>query len=426
MKKVLLTTLMAVAGLAMMAQKVDKAKDLLGKNKLAEAKTEIDGALADPKNQKNPEAWYIKGKVYAGITADNALAAQTPDAGVQALAAFKKYVDMDDKHISLLMENYKPISDLYQGDFKKGVSLFQENKFPDAFTVFKECLDISDYMREKGWATIKLDTTVVLYTGIAAEKAGKKDDAAIYYGKLAEAKAATDSSGNLYKWLTDFYSSEKKDNATAMKFLNLGREMFPKDAFWDEYELDMVKKTGDTKAFFAKYEEIIAKNPNNYQPLFNYSVELYQSAYDTSFAKRPPNSEELITKVENNLKKVVELKPDFTSAWLFLGQINYNKGVDLTLLSKKIRPQGAVKLKPEELKKKEDLRLAAAKKFDEATPYFEKIDELLGSKGKLKMDDKKALKEAYDLLINIYDSKANKDKVKVYEDKFNNVEKTHS
>ena len=126
------------------------------------------------------------------------------------------------------------------------------------------------------------------------------------------------------------------------------------------------------------------------------------------------------------MKKVVELKPDFTNAYLVLGQISFNKGVDITAESKKIRPQGGVKLKPDELKKKDDLRNAAGKKFDEAVPYFQKIDELLGSKGKLKMDDKKSLKDAYDLLITIYDTKGDKDKVKLWEDKFNGVEKTHS
>jgi tetratricopeptide (TPR) repeat protein len=425
MKKVLLTTLLAVAGLGMIAQKVDKAKDLLAKNKLAEAKTEIDGVLADAKNQKTGEAWYYKGKIYNAIAADNALATQTPDATVQAFDALKKYVDLDDKHILLTLENYKPITDMYQGYFKKGASQFQENKFAEAFSTFKNCLEISDYMSSKGWANIKLDTTVVLYTGIAAEKAGKKDDAAIYYARLADAKVSGENMGEIYKWLTDYYA-KKSDNTNAMKYLALGQELYPKDTFWAEYEMQMIRDSGDKKALFANYEKLLTKNPSDYQTLYNYSVELYQTAYDTSLSKRPANSEELISKVEGNMKKVIELKPDFTSAYLVLGQISFNKGVDITAESKKIRPQGAVKLKPEELKKKDDLRSQAGKKFDEAVPYFEKVDELLGSKGKLKMDDKKALKDAYDLLITIYDTKGNKDKVKVYEEKFNNVEKTHS
>ena len=425
MKKVLLTTLIAIAGLGMFAQKLDKAKDYLAKNKLPEAKTEIDGVLADPKNQKTPEAWFYKGKIYAAVAADNALGAQTPDANTQAFDAFKKYVDMDEKHVSLVLENYKPITDMYQGYFKKGAAQFQENKYAEAFGTFKSCLEISDYMTSKGWANIKLDTTVVLYTGIAAEKAGKKDDAAIYYARLADAKVSGDNMGEIYKWLTDYYA-KKEDKTNAMKYLHLGEELYPKDGFWAEYEMQMIRDSGDKKALFENYEKILAKNPSDYLTLYNYSVELYQTAYDTAVSKRPPNSEELITKVETNMKKVTELKPDFANAYLVLGQISFNKGVDITAESKKIRPQGGVKLKPEELKKKDDLRNQAGKKFDEAVPYFTKIDELLGSKGKLKMDDKKSLKDAYDLLITIYDTKGDKDKVKVWEDKFNGVEKAHS
>ncbi len=65
MKKILLTTLFAAAGLCLFAQKLDKAKDYLGAKppKLEQAKTEIDGVIADPKNAKNGEAWYYKAKI---------------------------------------------------------------------------------------------------------------------------------------------------------------------------------------------------------------------------------------------------------------------------------------------------------------------------------------------------------------------------
>ena len=53
------------------------------------------------------------------------------------------------------------------------------------------------------------------------------------------------------------------------------------------------------------------------------------------------------------------------------------------------------------------------------------VDKDLGSKGKLKMEEKSALKDAYDLLINIYEQKNIKDKVDTYTNKFNNVDKDH-
>ena len=40
--------------------------------------------------------------------------------------------------------------------------------------------------------------------------------------------------------------------------------------------------------------------------------------------------------------------------------------------------------KPEDVKKRTDLRAQLMKKFDEAIPYFEKVEQDLGTKGKLK------------------------------------------
>ena len=427
MKKILLTTLFAVLCFGLFAQKIDKAKDLLnGKPpKLAEAKTEIDGVLNDAKNQKNSEAWYTKAKIYNAIANDNTLAPQNPEARWQAFEAIKKYAETDDKkEIFIQIDQFKPVLDIYQNYYKAGAAQFGENKFADAFTNFKNCLAVSDFMSSRAWTPLKLDTTVVLYTGICAEKAGKKDDAATYYARLADAKVKGEGMVEIYKWLGDYYG-KKKDNTNAGKYLGMGKELYPKDPFWNGYEIDMLREQGDQKALFAKYESMIADNPSDYALLYNYSVELYQAAYDTSLAKRPANSVELIAKVETNMKKVTELKPDNTNAYLVLGQIAYNKGVDINTEMKKIKPAGAVKLKPEELKKKDDLRVEAGKKFDEAVPYFEKIDQILGPQGKLKMEDKKALKEAYDLLTTIYENKNVKDKSKQYEEKYNNVEKLH-
>jgi tetratricopeptide (TPR) repeat protein len=425
MKKVLLTTLLAIAGLGMIAQKLDKVKDLVEKKKYAEAKTEIDAVLADPKNAKSGDAWYYKGRVYAAIAADNTLSAQTPDARVQAFEAMKKCMEVDDKHYLMVLENYKTLSEIYQAFFTIGAAQYKANQQADAYASFKSCLGVSDFMITNKLTTLKLDTNVILYTGITAEKSGKKDDAAIYYGRLADAKINGENNDQIYGWLTGFYL-EKKDNATAMKYLNLAKEVYPqKEAVWDEYEMQMVRDSGDKNALYALYDKLLAKNPSDYQTLYYYSVDLYTGAYDTSLAKRPPNSAETITKVETNLKKVVELKPDYVDGYLVLGKVIFNEANDILNESKKIRPQGAIKLKPDELKKKAELRDAAGKKFDEAVPYFEKIDGLLGSKGKLKMDDKRALKDSYDLLSSIYDNKGNKEKSNLYTDKLMNTEKIH-
>ena len=427
MKKLLLTMMLASAVVAASAQNLDKIQANLKAKKYSEAKTQIDQFLANEKNAKNAEGWYTKAKVYNEISQDASIASSTPDARWTAFESLKQYVTLDDKGqlVSLKLDNYKPIMDVYQGYFKAGADDYNANRFEPAYTNFKNCLAVSEYMAQQKWSNVAMDTTVILYAGISAEKSGKRDDAAIYYAKLADAKVAGEGMVEIYKWLVDYYYNQKKDPATAEKYLALGKSVYPTDSFWAAYDLDMARDKGDKAELFKKYEAVLATDPNNTSIRYNYAVELYQEGYKPEIAQRPANSAELIAKADENLKKVVEQKPDYAAAYLVLGQIQYNQGVDLNNQNKAIRPPSGGKLKPEELKKKEELRGQITQKFDAAIPYFEKVDALLGGQGKLKMEDKGYLKDAYDLLITIYDNKGNKEKLKAYEEKFNNVDKVH-
>ena len=421
-KRLLVTGLLSLAGWGLFAQNVDKAKDLLKSNKIPEAKAEIDKALAVEKNQKNSEAWYTKLKIYNAIAA-GPLSGQYPDARDQAFEALKKYTEIDDKKLLFLqMDGYKPVNEIYQGYFQVGANDYNGGKYDSALMNFSGALRTSSFMNAKGWTNLKIDTTSTLYAGISAEKAGKRDSAAVYYGKLAEAKIANINGSNMidiYKWLVDYYN-QKKDEANTNKFITLAKEQYPEDLFWPSTELDNLREKGVKDSLWAKYDEIVTKFPKNHLFAFNYGLELYQYASDTSSGKRPANADALVAKAQEMLKKCLEIQPDYPQAAMVLGQISYNAGVDLQGQTKKIPGKT-----PDDVKKRAALRVEAGKKFDEAIPYFEKVDQDLGSKGKLKMEEKQSLKDAYDLLITIYEQKNLKDKVDSYTTKFNNVDKDH-
>ena len=224
--------------------------------------------------------------------------------------------------------------------------------------------------------------------------------------------------------IADHYK-QKNDKANAAKFAQLGREVYPQDPFWSGFELDMTREKGTKEELFAKYEQIVKENPTNHLYVFNYGVELYQAGYNADTTKRPANSKDLIQKAAQQVQKSIEIKPDYPNANMLMGQILYNQGVDVNNVNKTIRPPQGGKLKPDQLKQKEDLRTEMNKKFDEALVYFQKVDQLLGSQGKLKMDDKTILKDAYDLTITIYEQKQNAEKVKEFTDKFNDVDRKH-
>jgi len=432
MKSLILAVLLVTTGFGVVAQKIDKAKDLLKANKYAEAKTEIDNFLAVEKNKNSSEGWYTKAKVYNAIAKDSMTRSSMPESRQVAFDALKKYIELEStikekekRQLSLTMDNRQPFVDLYQGYSKDGASFYNANNYNDALVNFKSTLDIFDFMSTQGWTNnIVLDTTTTLYAGISAEKANKLDEAAVYYGKIAELKATGDGFIEIYKWLSDYYK-QKGDVANSQKFVNLGKEIYPTDAFWLGFELDMLREKGTREQLFAKYEEIIGKYPDNHLFPFNYAVELYTTGYNTDMSKRPANSKEMIQKAMDHVKKSLTLKSDFANSNMLMGQIIYNQAADIANENKAIRPPQGGKLKPEELKKKEDLRNQVNKKYDEAIPYFEKVDVLLGEQGKLKMEEKGYLKDSYDLLISIYETKNNQDKAAVYTDKFNNVDKKH-
>jgi len=420
MKRSLLIVLAIFGTTTLFAQKLDKAKDLLKAGKLAEAKTEIDNFLADEKNAKNGEAWYTKAKIYNQISTYGPLKSQYPDARMTAFQALKKYTEVDDKMlISLQIDGYKPINEIYTSYYQDAANSFNSKDYENAFKGFKNAIDVSTFMTQKGWINLKLDTNSVLYAGVAAERLNKPDDAVTYYAMLADNKVKGDGFVEIYKWVANQYF-EKKDFDKAKKYVALGREVYPEDPFWASLDLDMTRESGNKKDLFTKYEQVIAANPTNHLYRYNYAVEVYQEGYNVEVAKRPSNSQELIDKAFANIREAIRIKPDYSRAQLFAGQIAYNQGVDYLNQSKAL-----TSTKPDDAKKKADLKAEAIKKFDEATPYFLEVEKLLSSQGKLKQEDKSDLKEAFDLLITIYDQKGLKDKVKEYEVKFNDVDRKH-
>ncbi len=421
--KILFTVLFVLAGMGLMAQNLDKAEDLFKSNKLPEAKVEIDKVLTVEKNKKNSEAWFYKLKIYNAVAANATLGAQYPNARFEALDALQKYTETDQKKMALLvLDQYKSVNEVYHGFFQVGADDYNGGKYGEALTNFKGALATSEFMNSKGWYTFKVDTTALLYAGISAEKAGSKDTAAIYYGKLADSgiiKIPGSDMLLIHKWLVNHYYTNK-DEAMMNKYLDLGQKAFPDDPYWLTFKLDYVREKGDKNALFNQYEKVTAEFPKNAVYFYSYGVELYQYASDTSTGKRPDNADSLVARAQRNLAKALEIQPDYAQASLVLGQILYNTGVDLQLQVKTVKGKG-----PEDIKKRADFRIAANKKFDESVPYFEKVDQDLGSKGKLKQDDKTTLKNAYDLLTTIYEQKKIQDKLDFWQGKYNEVDKNH-
>ncbi|MGI8580608.1 MAG: hypothetical protein ACR2KX_00300 [Chitinophagaceae bacterium] len=428
MKKILLTGsifLCMISGL--FAQDAKKIKSYLDAKQYDKAKAEVDAAIS--KNPADPLALYYKSKVYGALAADAQFKLSVPDAREQAFEALKKAVadDKDKKvFLALTQDQYKPVFDLYTGYYDAGAAAFNAgatsgNKadYDQALTMFKNSDMVGRYIFSQKWALSELDTQLILTTGKAAINAGKKEEAANYLKKLADANITGTANDKVsyqlpYQWLS-FYYKEAKDEANFLKYLALGKKNYPKDDYYDAVMLDYYRDKKDYDALFKKYDEMVIAYPDSVQYHFNYANEAFIYVYNSDAGAKINNKEALLKNVGVELQKVLAAKPnDVNTNWL-LGQYNYNAGIDIK--AKAIAIKGT---KPEDVKMKADLNTQAKDNFNKAIPYAEKA--LSSLEGSNKKSDKSKYKSIVDLMTRIYSSLNQPDKVKIYQAKYDTAD----
>lgn len=419
MKKIILTVLVAAVSFQLSAQNLNKVKDMLGKNELDKAKEGIDQLLTNPKQQKNAEVWLTKAKIYGAIAASEQFKSLVPDGRAEAFQAIKKATEIDKNQVATLLtlDQYKPVYDLYGGYFDQAAAQYNAEKYGDALANFKKSGEVGQYIFSQGWGLSQLDTTLVYYSALAAMNA--KDDAAAVteFQKLAEAKVgARPEHVTIYRYLAKHYL-DKKDTQNMLKYIKLGTELYPKDDYLPLVEFDYLKSQGDKNAVYAKYEELIKANPENYEMIIDYANEMFNETHVTDVKDRPADYAERIVKIENLYKQAIEIKPDAMEANLNLAKHYFNQALFIEEDASKIKST-----KPEDVKKKEELKAQVVALCDKAIPPFEVVFNTLDKKDKLKLSEKSEYKSACNNLAYCYDRKKDKAKSDFYQKKYDEAD----
>lgn len=423
MKRVLLTATMAIAGTVLFAQDVKKTKDFITANAWDKAKASIDATLANPKNAKNAEAWYLKAKVYSALASfPNPKEPNTFENRNTALEAIKKLqeVDKTQAQVFMTMDQYKPVYDLYTTSFEESADKYNQEKYAEALEAFKNTGVYGDYIFSQGWGLYKLDTTLTYYTALSALNAKKDEDAVKYFSKLADAKVGgKPEMATSYRYLAKHYY-DKKDEANMMKYITAGKELYPKDDYLPLLELDFVRDKGDKAALYKKYDEMLAANPDNFDMLFEYGNELFGETHVADASKRPANYAENLKKIEELYTKAAALKPENSDVWLSLGKHFYNQA-----LFKEDEVRAIKGAKPEDVKKKADLNTEILALADKSIAPLEKVFNMYDAEGKLKTHDKSNFKSSCNLLNYAYGMKKDKAKADFYQKKYDEADAKH-
>ena len=389
MKKITLALMMLMLAFFVKAQSYDEIKQFVLLGQYKKAKEDVDKRMTNAKFAAKPEAYILKATIYSALAADSATQLTPEAAGLRAEseAAFKKYQEMDPKMELVKDPVYQNAAvRIYSNLFSVGYKQYDEKKWAEAFETFKKVDGYSAILSEHKLLTSSLDTNVIILAGITAEQSNQKDEAAKYYGKLADAKISGANYESIYRFLVTHHFT-KKDMAGFEKYKALGKELYPQSEFFTYDKTDFA--VGLETSFDSKMkslEEVLAKDPTNYKA----NLSMGQLIYDTLNSKvegavPPANADELEKKMVAAFIAAGEAKGDEALPYLVIGDY-------------------FVMLKAEKLKKSD-------KKYGEyleagRVPY-EKAAAVFSKKGTASLNgsDKQQYKKAAGFLEDIYNYK---------------------
>ena len=413
MKKVILLSLLCFFTLSTFAQSLDDINAIMDKRQYKSAREAIDKYLADAKNTSKADGWYYKGRIYNAYSYDSTLSKKDIyDLKLQAYEAFQKYQQLDDKDLRMKVEQYQSYLDLYSGFYDLGAIQFNNKDYAGAYESFKKALDVKDFIVSKQYTypQIKLhplDTALVLNTAIAATQAKNLDNAIVYYRKLTDANVAGKGYEEVYEYLADYYT-KKEDFTNVAGILEKGKRFYPQNAFWNELELRQVSAKGDKVALFAKYDELLAKDPTSYQLAYNYSIELYNNMYGKDAGKITDAQREKLT---STLKAAIASDKGIDATMLMANHL-FNVAADYSSQASLIKST-----KPEDVRKKKELKDQSVKVMNETIPYAEAAVKFYESTPNLRPVQKANYKIALGYLSDIYSAKGDAKKAAEYDKK---------
>lgn len=413
MKNSFLTALSALTLLGATAQDLKQAEKQIDKKDWAGARTTIDQVTSGDKGAKDYKAWYDKGKVYSQFATDSALKGQVPGANMVALDAFKKSYALDSSKASIaavLDNKYAYIANLYNTTFNETYKIFQKNDFAGALPGFVNTNEIGRFIYTQHIGLTGLDTVVTYYLGFCYMKLEKNDSATFYFKQLADAKVAGQGFDLPYRWLVYVYS-DKKDWDNAQKYAAAGKALYPKDTYFDDVAIQMLKDQGKTDELLKKYEDVLATDPNSYEHQYNYGNTIFALVYGVD--KKPAGYQELIQKLEAAFTKCTQIDPNRPEAYLALGKSHFNQAVSINDSLKTIK--GTT---PADAAGKKALQGQAEEQIKAAITPLEKVFSFYDSMASMKTAEKSNYKSAISLLGDCYRYLDNKEKAKFYDDKY--------
>ncbi len=347
MKKVIfIMAALLLTGMLVKAQPNKRASALnyLKYGELDKAKEAIDAACKHPKTINDPRTWWYKGQIYQAIHTSDEYKSLSPDAADTAFVAYKKALLLNFKDPAMhnldIENNYDDLMKFVNALRDRNTHYVDQSIILDIVTNRYPALanilvnrGVNQYSKEKAYKkaqssfegslfvsslTGKIDTPVVYYAALSAEKAKDYKSAVQYFKQITKLEYGKDDTekASMYFLLAKTYK-EQKDTVHYLKTLKKGIEKYPNGS--NPLVVEMINyylSSGKTDDALNYLNVAIAKDTTN--PDFYYAR---GSLYDVNL-KQPE-------KAIPDYKKALSLKPDYFDANYNLGALYYNQAVDI-------------------------------------------------------------------------------------------------
>lgn len=400
---------------------INQIKELLKQNNLTEARRLVDEYLNNPQNSKASEFWYLKGKIYAGLTSENASKYLLPDARRESLEAFRRAIDADSNQAVMLLtlDGFQPVYSLYTSGMQQGVELYNAERFEDALRLFKETAMVGSFIFNRGWGLTKLDTTLTLYCALSAQYAKKDAEAITYFKQLADANVATAKEYAVaYRVLARYYY-EKDDESNMLRYVNACLSRYPDDDFMPLLMIDYYRDKRELSALYNLFDRLLQKYPDQYDLYIEYARELFAETHVIPPVKHPNEVASKYEKIESLLLKATSLKPSSPDARLSLGMHYYN-----LILLRDEEMNNIKGMLPEDEKRRSEINQKSITLAEKALVPLEYVFKYYTNTGTLSTGERSNLRTTCSLLTYVYEKLQNKSKADFYQQQFDTFQKS--
>ncbi len=423
MKKYVLATMMVLGNLYATSQELPKEiRFNIELKQFDKAKDALDKYIADPKNAASPIATYYKAYVYSALARDTKkTTVESKTLNDEAFVALKKYTELDSKAPLTKEESNSTLFNIYYSYYDLGIKLYNEKNFAESYNLFKSSLDVHDYgitNKLDGPNNLKFavhDTDLVWNLAVLANELKKKDEALVYYKKIADADLSDEKYVSAYEEMI-LKAKREKNTEQFAKYIASAKKHYPIDIpYWEMKEIEFALGDLQDEALLNKYEELTKSLPNNYVVFYNYAIEI-DKFLDTE-ASKGKDINAYRNKIEELYKKAVSIKSTLEGN-LQLANLYYSKTFDIDERIAKIKGT-----KPAELKVKNDLIAESKANMLASIPYAEEAVKILGTYKEYKFADKSNYKLALEILGHGYKTSGNAAKLAEVEKKKLEVDK---